>query len=214
MNARLPLIAVFVGFLPLQEARAHPDQQNAMWMQFEPTQIHMAIDVSLKELSAVWGIPEAPSPNDDTSKLRWAAEQHQTYLLEHLSLSEGKRRLFGRVVKISPPSVAGDPEKTFVQYELEYPLENASAQEVCVYHDMLKEWPYAPGTPWNIRYIVRAKRSDSDEVRSWLLSAGEPMVLSTGWIAPSSTPLTDPAPAREESFFKKTWQSVQRFFGL
>lgn len=198
----------------MPRAEAHPDLQNAMWIQFEPAGIRLAVDVSMKELSAVWGIPDTLPPQDNTKPLLWAAEKHQSYLLEHLSIFENELKLAGQVLKVSPPSEVGDPEKTFVQYEIQYSLPRTPAREIRVYHEMLKEWPYAPGTPWNIRYIVRTKRSDSGAVSSWLLSYGEPLELDTGWGEPPSKPQTEPEQSGEPPLLKKIWRAMQRFLGL
>jgi hypothetical protein len=111
----------------------------------------------------------------------------------------------------------GDPEKTFFQYELKYPLQGPPPKQVWVYQDMLKEWPYAPDTPWDIRYIVRAKRSGLDTVSSWLLGSGKSMELLTGWEDPSSPQTSDATgikPDHEASFLKKIRRELQRLLGL
>lgn len=172
---------------PLSEA--HPSQQNAMWVQFEPSQVHLALNVSLKELAAVWGIALPEESSTDPSSMLWAAQQHTSYIQEHLHLFEETTRLTGSVLKVTPPANFGDPEGTYFQYELEYPFSGPPPKALSISQDMLKEWPYAPGVPWDISYIIRAKRSDDETVSSWLLRFQTPTELPTGWgAAPSELP--------------------------
>lgn len=207
----LPWVVLCLG------AEAHPNPQNAMWVQFEPSQIHLALDVSLQELSAARP-PSSPPPLEaGPESFLGAAQQHQAYILDHLVVSVGTDRLTGSIVKISPPAKMGDPERTFFQYELQYPLPGAPPKAVWFYHDMLKEWPYAPGTAWNISYIVRTKRTGQDSVTSWLLSPGKPMEFLTGWEAESQNP-TDVSreikPQTESGSFKNGLQRFRRLLGL
>jgi len=188
-----------------------------MWVQFEPSQIHLALDVSLQELSAAWSAPAQAPPEAGTEPFLGAAQQHQSYILDHLVISVGTDRLTGSVVKISPPAKMGDPERTFFQYELQYPLLGAPPKAVWFYHDMLKEWPYAPGTAWHISYIVRTKRTGLDSVTSWLLSPGKPMEFLTGWAADSQPPpdaSREIKPQPEPGSFKNVLQHLRRLLGL
>lgn len=192
-------------------AEAHPNPQNAMWVQFEPTQIHLALDVSLQELSATLSAgvqsPSEPPPEQFLE----AAQRHQAYILDHLFIHVGTDRLTGSVVKVSPPAKMGDPERTFFQYELQYPLPGAPPKAVWFYHDMLKEWPYAPGTAWNVSYIVRTRRTGLDSVTSWLLSPGKPMEILTGWDPDSQKPADDSREIKPQSE-SSLYQNVLRYF--
>jgi hypothetical protein len=46
---------------------------------------------------------------------------------------------------------------------------------------MLREFPYAIGTAWDISYVVRLKRSDSDIVNTSLLRGQQSTEFVTGW---------------------------------
>lgn len=213
-----PLILTVLPWLALAfAAGAHPNPQNAMWVQFEPAQIRLALDVSLQELAAAWGIPPQEDAHSDPTPFLKGAQQHKAYILEHLSISVGTDRLQGEVVKVSPPTKLGDPERTFFQYELEYPLPGAPPKAVWVYHDMLKEWPYAPDTAWDVHYIVRTKRTGSDTMNSWLLRPGKPMELTTGWPEESQAPPKGPVeiqPQPKSSLFKNVLRDALRLLGL
>jgi hypothetical protein len=106
-----------------------------------------------------------------------------------------------------------DPERTFFQYELEYPYAGARPSEVIFYHEMLKEWPYSPDTPWDVSYIVRAKRQGSDVVNSWLLSFQKSTTLPTGFAEETQKGTGAITPAEAPSFLKDFWQSLLRKIG-
>lgn len=201
MHFKDPIFVSCLGFLLWItlgiSANAHPNQQNAMWVQFEPGLVHVAVDVSLKELSAAAGIEAVEGAAPEDAQFFQAAEAHCDYVLRHLTISIGTAVLSGRVLKLSPPAKMGDPEKTFFQYELEYPFDLPPPREVRFEQDMLKERPYARGVPWDISYIVRTKCAGSDRVSSWLLSFQKPTDFLTGWgsvdlpreVAPENSPL-------------------------
>jgi len=183
-----------------------------MWVQFEPSRIHVALDVSLQELAAAQGIEVKEDSALDATKLLPAAEAHPAYLLRHLTVSIGTLTLPGSVMKITPHAKTADPERTFYRYELEYPFPGTPPSEVRFYHDMLKEWPYAPGIPWEVGYIVRTKRSDSDMVSSWLLSSQKPTDLLTGWGTAEQPPQQKGAePSPEDSLLKRLWRAALLF---
>ncbi len=162
-------------------AEAHPNLQNVMWVQFEPKAIRVAVNVSLKELSVTSGASFSEGLSLQDPVLDEAARRHRDYLLQHLSLSTGPDVLNGKVVRLVPPPKMADPEQTYFQYELEYSWKGEPTAEVVFSHDMLKEWPYEPGVAWDVSYVVRTKRTDSDEVTSWLLRYHQPSALLTGW---------------------------------
>ncbi len=175
---RLP--AVLAVLLSAFSAWAHPNLQNALWVSFEPETVRLAVNVTAREISVAQqvGLPGADSI---PGEFAFAAEAHKSYLLSHLELSCNGKALAGKFVKLSPPAATGDPESTFYQYELEYPLGGPAPAEVSFLHSMLKEWPYAAGTPWSVSYVVRSKRSDRDGVATGLLRFAETMAVPTGW---------------------------------
>jgi hypothetical protein len=177
MKIRLLLAFLFVtctaGLL------AHPNLQNAMWVQFEPKLVRVAVNVSLKELTVASGLvlPEGGAP--EAAALA-GADRHKDYLLEHLRLSVGADALPGSVLKVTPPEYFTDPEQTLFQYELEYPYCGKMPTEVVFFHDMLREWSYSENVPWDLSYLVRSKSMGSGEVQSWLLRTRQPSPLPTG----------------------------------
>lgn len=173
-------------------ASAHPMLQNSMWVVFAPDRVRVAVNVSLKEILVTQQM-QHNERDVDLAALEAAAGKHGDYLLSHLSLHAHGRALAGSVEKITPPVLfAADPEQTFYQYELTYPLARA-AEAVTFRQDMLREWPYAPGQAWDVSYLVRLKRSDSPDVSTGLLRANSPQDFPTGWSARDAKPARVPA---------------------
>ena len=179
--ARSGFLACLILLVSHLTASAHPNLQDAMWVQFEPQLVRVAVNVSLKEIFVAQSVALGESSIADHEALNRAAERHRDYVLSHLTLSIGKNALAGRVIKLTPPPLVTDPEQTFYQYELEYPLSGRPPVEVSFFHDMLKEWPYAVGTAWDVSYVVRAKRAEASKVTSWLLRYQQPAMIPTGW---------------------------------
>ena len=191
LGNRMPLNRLFaflVLLLTSLATQAHPNLQNALWVSFEPEAVRIAVNVTAREISVAQQAP-LPGPDSVPGEFAFAAEAHTAYLLSHLEVAANGNPLAGRFVKLSPPEKQGDPEATFYQYEITYPVVGAYPGEISLRHSMLKEWPYAAGTPWNVFYVVRSKRSDVDGVASGLLRSSEPLVVATG-----RGPATQPAP--------------------
>lgn len=145
-----------------------------MWVVFAPDRVRVAVNVTLREIMV--------AQQADEAALDAASQKHGAYVLEHLTLRAGTRELKGHVANITPPILLGDPEQTFYQYELDYPLPpGAPPASVSFTHTMLREWPYSPGHAWDVSYLVRLKRSDQPDVNSALLHVGESRELPTGW---------------------------------
>jgi len=192
------ILLLFAGTLM---AAAHPLLQNAMWVEFDPTQVRVAVNVSLREISTVQGIALDSGNVTASAVLDRAAARQADYVLTHLLLTSGTNVLAGKLVQVTPPTAWGGPEQTFYQYELIYPLKGPPPAQITFENNMLKEWPYALGTAWDLSYVIRAKRGDANTATSWLLSGREPAIIPTGWEADLKaataglTPLPSPAPA-------------------
>lgn len=170
-------------------ASAHPVLQNSMWVVFAPERVRVAVNVTLREIMV--------AQQTDEAALDAASQKHGAYVLEHLALRAGTNELKGRVANVTPPILFGDPEQTFYQYELDYPLPSGAPPEnVSFTHTMLREWPYSPGHAWDISYLVRLKRSDQPDVNSALLHAGESREFPTGWTEPKRVQAGAASPRR------------------
>ena len=201
---RFPLLILFALFVCGVRAQAHPNLQNAMWVQFEPSRVHVAVNVSLKEIAIAQGEAPGGSTIADSSALQRAAERHGDYVLKHFRVSAGTHTLEGRVAKLTLPASLAAPEQTYYQYELEYPLGGPPPGGVTFYQDMLREWPYTTGAAWDVSYVVRAKRADSSEVSSWLLRRQQALTIPTGW--------ERPAPQADTPAEANGWRAFRDYF--
>ena len=141
MRLLIPLLCL------LTAAHAHPLIQNSMWVVFAPDRVRVAVNVSLREIL----VAQQGSADDD------AVTKHGDYVVQHLTLRAREQALAGRVDKVTPPVLFGaDPEQTFYQYELDYPLPpGGPVATVNFAQTMLREWPYAPGQAWDVTYVRR-----------------------------------------------------------
>ena len=182
---RRVFLALFLLALP---ARAHPLLQDAMWLVFSPERVRVAVNVSLKEITVAQAVLAAADGGYEAEELAAAAERHRAYLMKHLEVRAGGRMLAGTVVKVLPPAMFTSAEKTFYQYEMEYPLDGVRPGVVSLRHEMLREFPYAAGMAWDVSYVVRMKRDGSPDISIGLLRAGSAAEFATGWDAPAPTP--------------------------
>jgi hydrogenase/urease accessory protein HupE len=140
----------------------------------------VAVNVSVREIAVAQNLA-AKDDNFDSAAVAAAAEKHRDYVLQHLKFSADGRALAGKVLQMTDPLISSEPEKTFYQYELEFPFAGPVPGKVTGTQDMLREWPYAMGTPWDVNYIVRLKRSGSDEITTALLPLRKPTDLFADW---------------------------------
>ncbi len=207
----LPRRCLLLAFLALIAtnilAQAHPLLQNAMWVQFEETQVHIAINVSAKEIAVAQNLAPTRADDDPGALLR-AAQRHGDYLVDHLSLRANGNAFIGRVLHITPPPALAEPERTWFQYDLEYPFTGPPPRSVTFCQDMLREWPYAAGTPWDVSYVVSIKRPNADSVATGLLLRLQPTEFATGLEAVAA-PATPPLAAEGWRTFREyLWHGV------
>ncbi|MCX8495137.1 MAG: HupE/UreJ family protein [Akkermansiaceae bacterium] len=165
-------------------AQGHPNFQNPLSVRFEPSLVRVVVGVSVKELSIAQGVAVAPADGVgrlDTAAIQRAAVEHREYVVNHLKLTASKVPLVGKVTRLMSPPFFVDPAQTFYQYEIEYHLNGPPVAEIEFYHDMLKEWPYAIGTSWNVSYLIRLLDEDAANPMSWLLRNQQPCTIPTGW---------------------------------
>src|SRR5689334_15701667 len=95
MRSLLLLLAALFG--SAQAANAHPMLQNVMWIQFESTRAHVAVNVSVREIAVAQGLT-ANDDSFDTAAVAMAAEKYRDYVLQHLQFRANGRFLRGRTV--------------------------------------------------------------------------------------------------------------------
>jgi len=183
---------------------AHPLLQDSMWVQFEPSNVRVAINVSLREICVTQNCSTNSRSSGFAALSGGVLKRQGDYVLAHLKVSVGNHRLSGAVLKFIRPPVVGEPDQTFLQYELLFPFTGPPPAEVTFENDMLKGLPYAVGTPWKVSYVIRAKKLDDDLATTWLLSYELPATIPTGW--------KNLAPAISETPKAQGWRTFCEYF--
>jgi hypothetical protein len=179
--------ALAVAIFSAGDAGAHPVSQGALDVVVFPERIAVTARVSMEEVlvAAAYGGQKDLSPLE-------MVQQHGEYLLAHLRVAADERRLSGRVVKL-PERAGGQPT-----YELEYEIAAGARARVAFEEDVLREFEFAPGNPWEASYVVRASRDGRPAVEGLLLTSREPLVLDVNGLASGSASRIDKARMAKE----------------
>jgi hypothetical protein len=184
-----PLLLLLASAFP---ALAHPFLQDSMWVLFAPDRVRVAVNVSLREVLVAQAVASGDETAFDSAKVSAAADRHRDYVVQHLHLTVGGQTLAGQAGAITQPPAFTSPEQTFFQYEIEYPITGPVPANVVFRHDMLREFPYAPGQAWDVSYVMRVKVDGSEDVTSYLLRYEQPSEVPTGFTA-TTAEATPPA---------------------
>jgi len=168
-----------IGVLP---GWAHPILQNPMWIEFTAEALEVRVDMSVRELIVVQGLPQDTDGMVDYDLALDLAPKHLPYLLEHLSFKADGKDLKGEVVKVDPPKVIGKglegPDRAHFNVYVRYALASAPGT-VTVMHRMCEEFPSAPGVPWDFSYAYRFGPKGAVP-QLGALYRGKPVSFSTG----------------------------------
>ena len=159
-------IALLIASLNGGTAAAHPVAQGALDLAIFPDRVSLRARPSMEEVlvAAAYGEAKEQTPAE-------AAENHGAYLLRHFRVSADGRLLDGQVAQLSG-TASGRPE-----YVLDYPLAAGTVARLRVEQDVLREFDYAPGNPWEATYVARIERRDEAPLEGLLLTAREPLAL-------------------------------------
>lgn len=156
--------------------QAHPLLQNPMWVLVEKETVHVAVDVSLREIGLVQGVASTGDNDYAAEQFAAASEAHGRYVLGHLEVTAGGQPLAGAITKITPPPLYGAIEQTHFQYEIAYPR-GGNVGEIAVRQTMLQDLPDDTGQPWQVSYVARVKYAESDALQSMLVAQGARVAL-------------------------------------
>ena len=147
------------GLCAARTARAHPVAQGALAIVVFPDRIALRPAVSSEEVivAATYRGRSVLTPLE-------MARIHGDYLLAHFRLTADGRPLTGRVVKV-PGRVDGR-----LNYEIEYRLSGGPPERIGIEQNVLREFEFAPGNPWEASYVVRAEMSGNPAMEGLLLT--------------------------------------------
>ncbi len=159
MNRAVRLILLLLLLLLFSAgARAHPILQNPVWIESATDGLTIKLDVSVRELIVVQGLPQSAEGLVDLDEAIERADRHEGYLLDHFQVKGDGVLLKGTVTAIVPPKVIGTglegPDNAHFRYTVDYkfalpPAVLTFSQNMCV------EFPSAPGVPWDLSYAYR-----------------------------------------------------------
>ncbi|MHA3771703.1 HupE/UreJ family protein [Verrucomicrobiota bacterium sgz303538] len=157
---------------------AHPVSQGAMEVAITPERVSIRVTTSNEEVL----VATAFSGRQYASHLD-AVRAHGEYLLTHLRVFADERLLVGRLA--SEPRA----DSTRPTFELEYPLTGAAPAQIRIEENVLREFEFAPGNPWEASYIVTVRQQGQSAVENQLLSFHQPLRITCWWKSgPNPTP--------------------------
>ncbi|MGH8507990.1 MAG: HupE/UreJ family protein [Gammaproteobacteria bacterium] len=142
-------------------AGAHPVAQGALEIEILPDRIELLATVSREEVlvAAAFGGQEGVAYPE-------AVRHHGAYLLAHFEVRADGRVLDGRVLKVLDQAVRP-------VYTIEYQLRGGAPARIELRQDVLREFEFAPGNPWEASYLVRIAQQGQPPVEGLLLTSKE-----------------------------------------
>jgi hypothetical protein len=160
LAAMRSLLTFFLSLLLLCAARpaaAHSVFENKLWLEYSETQIDVRVHVSAREICTVAGIPVDNDGRVETALVEDAAPKHDEYFFSHFTLKADGMPLAGTIREIRPPvaweggwdGVDRSHFTFFITYSCATP-----PRRIALEQQMMKEFSYSAGTPFNFSYIV------------------------------------------------------------
>ncbi len=183
----LLVCALAVTTFQTRAAGAHPVSQGALEVVVFAERVSVTARVSMEEVL----VAAAYAGRKDLTALEMV-RHHGDYLIAHLRVAADGRPLDGRVVKV-PAKADGRPV-----YEMEYRIAGGAPARIAFEEDVLREFEFAPGNPWEASYVVRARRDGESPMEGLLLTSREPLVLDVNALASGSASRLDRARMAKE----------------
>lgn len=180
---------------------AHPILQNPVWIEASPEKVTLRLDVSVRELIVVQKLETSSDGSVEVELAAEYAERHRDYLLDHFHVKADGRPLTGNITGITPPrqitTGLEGPDRAHFRYHIDYPLTTPPAV-LSFSQDMCKEFPSAPGVPWDLSYAYRYGPPGATPLKFGALLRDNAITFHTGFAGtaattPSGTGLTVPS---------------------
>src|SRR6188768_3692983 len=99
-----PAVRVFLFVvLTIAGAGAHPILQNPLWIEASAERVRIHLDVSVRELIVVQGLPVTPDGGTDIPVAEEFAAKHVGYVRDHITVKADGAALTGSLVDIISP---------------------------------------------------------------------------------------------------------------
>jgi hypothetical protein len=218
MMLRLSLLILFL--LLTVRSQAHSIFQNPLWVEYTEQEITVRVHVSAKEICTAAGLPFDATAPLDQEQLTEAAPKHWDYFKTHLRISVDSQEATGELVKVEPPTswlptpvdknevaptVDDTPDRIHFTFHLRYPC-TSPPQRITLTQNMMAEFSYMPGTPFNFSYVPRIGRAGQPAKDFGMLPAQGTFDVATDFAPPvtAATAASTPAP-------RSIWSSAREF---
>lgn len=134
--------------LSLLTAKGHPVAQGSMEIVAVPDHVRIVANVSSEQAF----VAEALGHGKTAASLNEVWTRHGEYLLNHLEIAVDGQLLAGKIAAIAPVNATEQ-----IRYDLnfEIPPSLRPPRSVTLKQDVLNEFLFAPGNPWEAIYVVR-----------------------------------------------------------
>lgn len=180
----LLLPALFL--LLVLKVAAHPILQNPVWIEAAPEKVTLKLDVSVRELIVVQKLETAEDGSVEVELAAEYAERHRGYLLDHFTVKADGKVLTGTIIDIRPPKriLTGleGVDRSHFRYTIDYPL-SAPPAVLSFVQTMCKEFPSAPGVPWDLSYAYRYGPPGQTPLKFGALVRDQELSFNTGFPA-------------------------------
>ena len=163
------ILSALFGIRP---ATAHPVSQGAMDIIVRADRIDLRVTVSLEEVLVATALG-----GKNNKAGQEALRDHGDYLLDHLHISADGQPVAGRVLEV-PVQSTGQ-----LTYRLEYRMADVATKRIEFRQDVLREFMFAPGNPWEASYIVWIGQDGLSPREGALFTFREPLVFEGGGAA-------------------------------
>lgn len=167
--SRLLASLIPLAFFGVCPAKAHPVSQGAMEIVIRADRIDLRATVSLEQV-----LVAAALAGKNNRVGREALRGHGEYLLAHLHVNADGLPISGRVLEV-PRQSTGQ-----LTFRLEYRLAAMAAKRIEFKQDLLREFMFAPGNPWEASYIVRIGLDGQAPTEGLLFTFRDPLVFDGG----------------------------------
>jgi len=177
--------AAFVG-LANSVSFAHPVAQGSMDVVVSRGSVRISARVSMEEV-IVSNTQGSATPPTSTQE---AIERHGFYLLNHIVLSADDSPLSGRMVS-AVEEESSTRDKALYEFVFDLPAKSSPAR-IKLSQNVLSEFDFAPGNPWEAFYQVRLGMENSGSIEG-LLGGKHPVVFGCTWKA-EALPVSNSVP--------------------
>jgi hydrogenase/urease accessory protein HupE len=182
------LLLLLVLAFPLH---AHPVAQGAMDIVIHRDHLDLHAQVANEEAFVEQSFSRTPAASA-LSEL-WA--RHGAYLLSHLQVTADGALLRGALVRVSPPANPTPDGRTGYDYRFTYAPDRPNPRDIEVREDVLNEFEFAPGNPWEATYVVRISQEQQPPQEALLLTRKEPLLFACDW---NAAPAANVAPTLDQ----------------